>query len=777
MDKSIQTYQKNILRLLFALIFIISFGTKTCLSADQLDTTWWYDHYQNGLNFIDNNELKSAEYEFHKIINKDDTIPQAYYGLALLYDKLAKDTAAAIENLERAIELDSEFIDAYYYLGLIYEHEESGSSAKDCFETVTKLDPHHTEGWIALARAEEKFGMPWDMPIDTKPLEILAEALKFNPESDMLYKSFRTYVFWHAFEEDAIPTLQFLIDKNPSNSIYAFDYAYAMYNLYNLDSCMIQLDSIEIKYSDYSKFEIYLLRSKILFNSDRTQEGLEYYWRAIQQVRSSKDNKLMFDDICYIMLDKEFEEYQATSLKDLPLYYYRFWLSRDPNLATRINERIIEHYQRLKYVRNNFRRFEAGYYNKVVIYKFDHPLNSFMDVKVGDEMINPYITKAMEDKRDLDDRGIIYLRHGNPDNFALHNCMDCPQNLSWQYFATANRPELIFHFSKHSDVRGWYLESLPFTFNQRGDFGGWYALLDPSLSPNRDFLLDMPRIEEIGEKNIENVKVALETETTDYEFQNTLIEVPLEYLCFKGKGEGTDVFLFYGIAGDNLKIDVSGQKNQLSYSTFIGLFDDQWNEVLRHSEDKTIPLEVSEEEWEESAIVELERISVIPGTYHGEFQIQDKLSDNLGVIKGTLNIPDYRTSNLILSDIILSGPVALERDRDIFRKGNVAFSPHMFTAFEEEETIGIYVEVYNLLFDFHDRTTFQVTWSLREVEDEDEEVIIKSTLEYSGQSTDDKIYFNLDLSDSGSGDYELIISIKDLNSQSEASKQINLSVK
>lgn len=57
-----------------------------------------------------------------------------------------------------------------------------------------------------------------------------------------------------------------------------------------------------------------------------------------------------------------------------------------------------------------------------------------------------------------------------------------------------------------------------------------------------------------------------------------------------------------------------------------------------------------------------------------------------------------------------------------------------------------------LLYDLNDRTIFEVTWTL--INDEGEE-LLKSSLEYSGNSRDDKLYFNLDLSDTDSGQYDL----------------------
>jgi hypothetical protein len=101
----------------------------------------------------------------------------------------------------------------------------------------------------------------------------------------------------------------------------------------------------------------------------------------------------------------------------------------------------------------------------------------------------------------------------------------------------------------------------------------------------------------------------------------------------------------------------------------------------------------------------------------------------------------------------------------------------MFTAFPENATVGIYMEIYNLAYDYNDRTTFAVSWYLREAGEDDEEGdLVQSALQYSGNSRDDKIYFNLELSDIDSDEYELIIRVKDIISDIEKSQIVKLTV-
>jgi hypothetical protein len=227
-----------------------------------------------------------------------------------------------------------------------------------------------------------------------------------------------------------------------------------------------------------------------------------------------------------------------------------------------------------------------------------------------------------------------------------------------------------------------------------------------------------------------------------------------------------------------MKLDVSQSEKMLNYRKFISLFDVNWNPVVRKNKTRKIPVMISPEVWEESGFVEMENMTVPPGAYHCEIQLEDNASNSIGVYKGPIIVPDYSQEQLMLSDVILSGPVSRMERYTYYMKGDVTYDPHMFAAYREGETVGIYVEVYNLLFDTSDRTSFEVTWYLRTADEGDSGTeIVQSSLEYSGKSRDDKIFFNLELKDIELDDYEMVIRVKDLISDMATRKIIKISVR
>ena len=115
-------------------------------------------------------------------------------------------------------------------------------------------------------------------------------------------------------------------------------------------------------------------------------------------------------------------------------YLKRFWAERDRTELRADGERLREHYRRLFYARKNFQLAATNrHYDIVERYRSGSP--------------------------DFDDRGVIYIRHGEPSTRATYAAPGLEPNESWRY-ARADG-DLIFHFIAREDVQDFKLvESL-----------------------------------------------------------------------------------------------------------------------------------------------------------------------------------------------------------------------------------------------------------------------------------------------------------------------------
>ena len=115
-------------------------------------------------------------------------------------------------------------------------------------------------------------------------------------------------------------------------------------------------------------------------------------------------------------------------------YLKRFWGQRDRIGLRSDGERLREHYRRLFYARKNFQLTSN---------------NRHYDI----------VERYRSGSRDFDDRGVIYIRHGEPSSRATYAAPGLEPNESWRYSRADG--DMIFHFIAREDVQDFKLvESL-----------------------------------------------------------------------------------------------------------------------------------------------------------------------------------------------------------------------------------------------------------------------------------------------------------------------------
>ena len=139
-------------------------------------------------------------------------------------------------------------------------------------------------------------------------------------------------------------------------------------------------------------------------------------------------------DLATIASDSVLGEFDSHQGSRRAAYLRRFWGQRDLGEMRTDGERLREHYRRLFYARKNFQlTSNSRHYDMVERYR--------------------------SGSRDFDDRGVIYIRHGEPSSRATYAAPGLEPNESWRYSRTDG--DLIFHFIAREDVQDFKLvESL-----------------------------------------------------------------------------------------------------------------------------------------------------------------------------------------------------------------------------------------------------------------------------------------------------------------------------
>ena len=564
-------YKKITSLLIFLSIFIVS---TNCSKAQSNDLLWWKTFYKEGILRLNEGQLEEAEILFKQILEQDKKVPEAYYGLGLVYDKKKPGSYRARRNFEKSIKLNKDFIPAYSKLASIYEQRKEAIRARRYLEIALKKDPNLVDEWIRLAKIQESFK---DI---NAAINVYSKAIRHNPNSMNLYSEFIKTALFYDKEDKALSILNDLVQKYPEEPSYLLDLANIYFHLDKYEETLNLLNNLKVSFPNYSLCQTLLLRAKIYFDIGEIDEGLIDYWSAIYSIKDSSDADVFYNDTYYLMKDFEYNKLQITPIDRLSDFYLLFWQFRDPDPATTENERIVEHFKRVSYARKNYRRYTTDINNVEIPYELIHP---YSDINVQGEKLLEWANfpKALQRERDLDDFGLMYVRHGesdqqvfsetgmptyvfdeitehlveshmlrsgdslsvrpeeNPTNkYRSYNSMRMPQphmgetlyspgfvnnmpdNISVRYERRSNRPEMIFHFKKFGSQAGWIIEAIPYAVAEREVFSAQYSRLGmESFSSYPNSAIIAESCIRLVQENIEHVNVGLQTETSYFRIQ------------------------------------------------------------------------------------------------------------------------------------------------------------------------------------------------------------------------------------------------------------------
>jgi GWxTD domain-containing protein len=133
-------------------------------------------------------------------------------------------------------------------------------------------------------------------------------------------------------------------------------------------------------------------------------------------------------ELSLIASDEELHAFDLSDRTTRPELLSDYWSSKDRASLRRDGERLREHYRRIYYARMNFYLITTTrYYDIEEIYR--------------------------STQSDFDDRGVIYIRHGEPTDRATYHGLEVYDNVSWRYGMSDG--DMIFHFIARDDVQDY----------------------------------------------------------------------------------------------------------------------------------------------------------------------------------------------------------------------------------------------------------------------------------------------------------------------------------
>jgi GWxTD domain-containing protein len=198
----------------------------------------------------------------------------------------------------------------------------------------------------------------------------------------------------------------------------------------SLDSSAVSLRQLLAQDSSNTTVWLELGRTLLLQNDPA---AVDFWFHGLREA-DEPTLDLYRDDLRLIMPDSVMYRFESASSEARVKLLKAFWRTRDVDELHPPGSRLAEHYRRLDFARRNFR---------LVSKNRQYDINE----------------RYRSDQSEYDDRGVIYIRHGEPDDKARYNAPGIEPNESWLYEREGG--DLIFHFVARQDVQDYRLvESL-----------------------------------------------------------------------------------------------------------------------------------------------------------------------------------------------------------------------------------------------------------------------------------------------------------------------------
>ncbi len=336
--------------------------------------------------------------------------------------------------------------------------------------------------------------------------------------------------------------------------------------------------------------------------------------RAIESIDDPVDAHFVFRDVKYVLSLHEYAEYLTLDAPEaLRAFLRSVFEKRDPMPATAVNARLAEHYRRLVYVERNYVFFGArsGARNPDVFRRLEFPT-------------------TFDLAAEFDDRGIVYLRHGEPDERVATMGMQ-EYGESWRYA----RRGLDFHFRTRTSMSP-RLQPLPddSLLKEIQHWDGAYR----GLSKERELTE-----EQAIRKNVDRVSQGVATDHFTWDTEFSPIRMPVVSALFRGDDGSAELYAFYALPAAEIS-----QGKIVDVEIGASLHDSTWNPV--HEERYVKRIVVTHDA--ETAAIDLVRVEVVPGRYRLSLHAHEPTHRRIAVVQTDIAADPFDAATLAMSDLV-----------------------------------------------------------------------------------------------------------------------------
>lgn len=663
-------------------------------------------------------DLKSCVKKLELLKPGDPHIP---YYLGMAYRESGKFKALIMRNLDwkksekyfqQVIEQDSTFKDILFQYGLLEKYRENYFGAVEWGERQRVVHPQDCRAMVGLHQF-------YDGLLDNKASEV---ASWLGRRSDLAYS--RLYLGEQHRRQGELQ-----------------------------DAEAILTDIIQHPDTSLSTIPAILAMARLHYGRQQGTRGEEYFELALKSIKTPLDAALVLEDIKYIMNDSELTHYRQLSSPDLQRIYIRNLLMvRNPIPALGANPRLTEHYRRMLYAEKHFRYdgFRTWFNNPDKLSYLSFPQVYRLNSK-------------------FNDKGLVFIRQGEPDDRATSLGADVKPNESWLYNATLSHKKLMFHFVVDENATGnnWRLTAL---LDQN--------MLESRLHWDQVFYrmstasaLEIFQYEaEMGDMSKQAVQVGLDTDQHRWSMPIKPLHFSRSVTTFRG-GEGkTRYELSYGFAAGQIW-PASGQDTSQDYVTVgCSAYDQNWNTIYQVQR-KCPAAEIIKATdtvgyWADQFAFEANAEPL-----HISMFVWHVASKSLGGYRFDYQGRDYQKETADMSDLMLAFAVSPDTLSGPFNKRGLYVYPQPSLTFDKRRLLYTYFELYHMPLGSANRLSCQVQYKLNWLGKSEKDfrknrgrsgknkTVTSSTVQRTLTARDQAEYLALDMQQKDSGFYELAVHV------------------
>jgi GWxTD domain-containing protein len=494
----------------------------------------------------------------------------------------------------------------------------------------------------------------------------------------------------------------------------------------------------------------------------------EAFYQALDELRkpsADTEKKVMrlYADIVDILSDAELSRWKALrTIDEKVTFLKRFWYGHDPTPATPVNERLVEHYTRLLYARDKF---------------------------------------TWIDMRGYDDRGMIYIKYGPPDDQIedLGTNETVPLS-SWAYQRYG--APISFDFINEGlgyRVNGRLTKAIRATTplaelfamqklaNKRVTLHPTYAQLSMELEyiievevqrrprdPRRTdrqqitFRQLLDRVVDTYVMEVSKAQNQLPKSTSEVLTQIDALSCALTLAKFQGQGQRLDLVASYGFDPADLK----GKSDPLRVQIVAAVRDTTLD--IFASRDTTFEF-MRRSPQNSGVFVATTTYSLPPSKYFFLLDVNNPKGNQRGLRDFTVGLGPYPKGVLHLSTAVFAHEVIPAgdslQDQRSFKRHHLAIFPYPFATIKRKDRLFVYFEIYDLQRDAGGETFYEIQYEIKAPE---KKGLLASLNPFSksggsisvsntwrGKAATEPTYLQLDFSRLRVGKYGLIVRVTD----------------